>query len=104
MNTLVAQASVRRWRLVLLPLQAIIPVTFVVLLLSGGVEHASHVLATVVYLCLGSSTLLLVGGAAAVLQTHDRRLMWSALGFALGGFVLASLLWGAAFPPPTKHL
>ena len=104
MNTLSTCPSARRWRLALLPFKAIIPVTFVLLLFSGSTERATHIFAGVVYLCLGCSTVLLIGGAAAVARTHDRRLMWSAFAFALGGLLLASLLWGAAFPTPTKGL
>lgn len=104
MSSVSTHSSVRRWQLGLLPFKAIIPITFVVLLLSGSVERASHIFAGIVYLCLGCSAVLLVGGIAAVTHTHDRRLMWSAIGFAVGGLVLASLLWGAAFPTPTKGL
>lgn len=102
MSSVSTHSNVRRWQLVLLPFKAIIPVSFVVLLLSGSAERASHIFAAIVCLCLGCSAALLVGGIVAVAHTRDRRLMWSAIGFAFGGLVLASLLWGAAFPTPTK--
>lgn len=104
MSSFPAQESIRRWRLALLPFQAIMPVTFMVLLFSGSTERASHIVAAVVHLCLGCSAALLIGGVAAVVRTHDRRLMWSAFGFAIGGILMASLLWGSAFPPATKGL
>jgi hypothetical protein len=96
------QRSVRRWRVAFLPFKTTILVTLMVLLISGSAEGASHVLAGAVYVCLGCSAALLVGGTAAVAHTHDRRLMWSAFGFGLAGLLLASLLWGGAFPTPTK--
>ena len=104
MNSVSTQTSVRRWRLGLLPFKAIIPATFVVLLFSDSAEHGSHIFAGIVYLCLGCAAVLLVGGAAAVLHTRDRRLLWSSFGFALGDLLLAAMLWGAAFPTPTKGL
>lgn len=90
----------------MLPFKAVVPTAFVALLISGLVignpESGSHIIAGVAYLLLGCTVVLVVGAGAAAILTPDRRLMWSALGFALGALLLVAFLWGGSFLTPTK--
>jgi hypothetical protein len=51
---------------------------------------------------LASSVALIVLGLVAAIQKHDRRMVWSALGYAGAGLLLAAMLWPGAFPPHTR--
>lgn len=49
-----------------------------------------------------SSIGLLVGALVAAVHVRDRRMAWSALGFAGAGLLLAAMLWAGVSPPLIK--